>query len=459
MPAKFVIVDRNTPMLLPPDLRDWVNEDDLVHFVIEAVERLPLGAFKTNHRGSGHAQLPPHMMLALLIYCYSNGIFSSRKIERATYRDISVRYLTADTHPDHDTICKFRRENLSAISTAFVEILQLAREMGLLKLGKVSTDGTHIKASASMTQNVNYQRANELKVTLQQDIEALLKEAEGADRDDQDEQQLPAQIAHRQKLLSKMDEAIEGLKKRAEAQQEADQRAYEKKKAGREAKAKKTGKKVSGRGPKKPKEVEEIAQESKATHNLTDPDSRVMRKSKHAAYTQSINAQASVDADGSYLIVGQHLSQSSSDANELLPAYQSISKGLGTPTALIADAGYVNIEAIEELLDTNCEPYVSVSSEHAHNERHYDFRPNQPRPVKPISHPTLLQMREKLAHETGKAIYRLRSQTIETVFGIIKEVMGFRAFLLRGLEKMQGEWELVCLAYNCKRLHKIIQSG
>jgi transposase len=218
MPAKFVIVDRNTPMLLPPDLRDWVNEDDLVHFVIEAVERLPLETFKTNHRGSGHAQMPPHMMLALLIYCYSNGIFSSRKIERATYRDVSVRYLTADTHPDHDTICKFRRENFSAISTAFVEVLQLAREMGLLKLGKVSTDGTHIKSSAAMSHNIGYQRANELKTALQQDIQALLVQAEGADRSDQDEQQLPDLIARREKLLSKMNEAIEGLKQRAEAQ-------------------------------------------------------------------------------------------------------------------------------------------------------------------------------------------------------------------------------------------------
>jgi transposase len=346
MLAQFVIIDRDTRMLLPPDLRDWVNEGDLGHFVIEAVERLPLELFTVNHRGSGHAQKSPHMMLALLIYCYSNGIFSSRKIERATYRDISVRYLTADTHPDHDTICKFRRENLSAISVAFVDILQLAREMGLLKMGKVSIDGTHIKASSAMAKNVNYKRANELKETLQLDIEALLKEAESADLD---EQKLPAQIAYREKLVSKMDEAIEGLKKRAQAQQHADQSAYEKKIAKREAKAKMTGKKVSGREPMEPKEVEEIALESKATYNLTDPDSRVMRKSKHAAYTQSINAQASVDAQGSYLIVGQHFSQSSSDANELLRAYHSINPALGSPTELIADAGYVNIEAIEQL--------------------------------------------------------------------------------------------------------------
>jgi transposase len=459
MSAKFVTVDRNTPMLLPPDLRDWVDEGDLVHFVIEAVERLPLSGFRVNHRGSGDAQMPPHMMLALLVYCYSNGIFSSRKIERATYRDVAVRYLTGDTHPDHDTICKFRRENLSAISAAFVEILQLARAMGLLKLGKVSTDGTHIKASASMARNVNYQRANALKTLLQQDIDALLKQAESADQTDSDEQQLPVQIARRKKLLSEMDQAIEGLKQRARAQQQADQKAYEKKIAEREAKEKQTGKKISGKAPKKPKEVEEIAMESKATHNLTDPDSRVMRKSKYAAYTQSINAQASVDADGSFLIVGQHLSQNSGDSNELLPAYHAIRSECGSPSELIADAGYINSEAIEHLLNTDCEPYVSVHCENAHNERSYDYRPQTEAKTKHLRHPTLLAMREKLASDAGKAIYKLRSQTIETVFGIIKEVMGFRAFRLRGLEKMQGEWELVCLAYNCKRLHKMIRTG
>ena len=445
-------------MLLPPDMRDWVPEDDLVHFVIEAVERLPLETFVVNHSGSGSAQMPPHMMLALLIYCYSNGIFSSRKIERATHRDVAVRYLSGNTHPDHDTICKFRRENLSAISTAFVSILQLARGMGLLKVGKVSTDGTHIKANAAMSRNVNYQRANELKETLQKDIEGLLKEAESADQSNDDEQQLPASIARREKLLSEMDQAIEGLKQRAEAQQAADQRAYEKKVANREAKQESTGKKALGREPKKPQEVEEIAKESKATHNLTDPDSRVMRKSKHAAYTQSINAQASVDADGSYLILGQHISQCSNDSNELLPAYHAISPELGAPTKFIADAGYRNIEAIEELMRIGCDPYVSVSNEGAHNERSYEYRPESKKKPRAVTHPTLVQMQDKLATEEGKAVYKLRGQTVETVFGVIKEVMGFRTFLLRGLEKMKGEWELACLAYNCKRLHNIIQS-
>lgn len=389
-------------MLLPPDLRDWVPEDDMVHFVIEAVDRVGMDAFSLNERGSGSAQKPPHMMLALLIYCYSNGIFSSRKIERATYRDVAVRYLTGNTHPDHDTICKFRRENLQAISVAFVEILELARAVGVLKMGKVSTDGTHIKASASMSQNISYNRAVELKEQLQQDIESLLSQAEHADQGEEDAQGLPEQLDRRTKLLAKMDQAIEALKQRAQVQQAEEQ----------------------------------------------------------AAYTQSLNAGASVDAEGSFLVLGHHLSQAPGDSGELLKAYEAIPDALGSPSAMIADAGFMNADAFEQLEGLDCEVYVSVSSENDHHQRGYEYRqPGKIKPPRKLTKPALIEMRDKLKTEAGKAIYKLRSQTVETVFGIIKEVIGFRSFQLRGLEKMQGEWELVCLAYNCKRLHKILPNG
>ena len=456
--AKIETIDRDTPMLLAPDLRDWVPEDDMVHFVIEAVARVGLSAFKLNERGSGSAQKSPHMMLALLIYCYSNGIFSSRKIERATYRDVAVRYLTGNTHPDHDTICKFRRENLPAISVAFVEILQLAREVGVLKLGKVSTDGTQIKASAAMSRNIGYERALELQEQLRQDIDSLLSQAESADQSDEDEQRLPKELERRTKLLEKMDEAVAGLKKRAEQVQAKEQAKYEKKLAERERKARETGKKVSGKEPKAPtKDTEQIARESKGTYNLSDPDCCVMRKWKHVVYTQSLNAQASVDAEGSFLVVGNHLTQKSGDWDELVAAHEAISEELGKPSALIADAGYSNAEAFEQLEEQGCEVYVSVSSENDHNRRGYEFRPpDKLKAPKQLRNPRLLAMRDKLQTEAGKAIYKLRSQTVETVFGIIKEAIGFRSFRLRGMQKMQGEWELVCLAYNCKRLHTII---
>lgn len=252
MSARFVEVDRETPMLLPPDLRDWVAEDDLVHFVIEAVDRLPLNYFKVNEQGTGSRQFPPHMMLSLLIFSYANGVFSSRKIERATHRDVAVRFLTANTHPDHDTICKFRRENFEGVSKAFVSVLELAVEMKLLTFGKIALDGTHIKANASIDKNVTYKRACEIREQLQEDIEGLLKEAEAADQSDEDNQKLPKEIARRKKLASKMDQAIEELKQRAAKRDAKAQAEFEAKKAKRREQEK-AGKKPRGREPKPPR--------------------------------------------------------------------------------------------------------------------------------------------------------------------------------------------------------------
>lgn len=215
MAHRFQNTDRHTPLLLPPDLREWVAEDDLVHFIIQAVERLPLATFAVNHKGCGDAQYSPHTMLALLIYCYANGIFSSRRIERATYRDVAVRYLTADMHPDHDTICALRRNNFAAIAAAFVDVLELAQELKLLKLGTVSLDGTHIKASASKDKNVTYERAPQLRTQLRQDVNALLQQAETADQTTNDPQALPQEIARREKLWQKMDTPPAPASKRA----------------------------------------------------------------------------------------------------------------------------------------------------------------------------------------------------------------------------------------------------
>ena len=455
MPARFVSVDRDTPMLLPPDLRDWVPEDDLVHFVIEAVNRLPLKTFRVNHRGTGEKQFPPHTMLALLIFSYANGLFSSRRIERATHRDVAIRYLCAGTHPDHDTICKFRRENLEAFRESFVDVLELARELKLLKLGNVSLDGTHIKANASIDQNVSYQRAVEIRDQLRLDIDELLAQAESADAVEQDNQKLPENIARREKLASKMERAIEELEARARERQEKSDAKYEAKTAERREKEKKTGRKCTGREPKRP---EKKAEDSGEQCNLSDPDARIMRKNKRAGFTQSYNAQAAVDADGSQLIVGQHVTQSAGDYAELEKGVASIPGQLGKPEAVLADAGYVNGDAFERLQKEGVEIYCSVHREDAHNERHYDFRPRSAsgRAVKEPTDERLVAMRDKLRTEEGKALYGRRNHTVEPVFGIIKEAMGFRGFSLRGKAKVSGEWTLVCLAYNLRRLHGMI---
>lgn len=296
MSTRFVSVDRNQPLLLPVDLRDWVPEDDLVHFVIEAVDSLPRDRFQFNARGSGSAQYPPSMMLALLIYCYANGIFSSRRIERATHRDIAVRYLTGDTHPDHDTIAKFRRENFEVVSACFVRILELAREMKLLKVGTVSVDGTKLKASASKNRNVRYDRAGELVEQLNREVGDLMEQAEQTDRQDEaDGQRLPDEIARRNDLKMKLEAARRRIEARAKAKADAEQAEYERKIAEREERKGK----AKGRHIKKPDETPRDAEQE----NLTDPDSRLMRKSKRSGYEQAYNAQAAVDADGSQLVL------------------------------------------------------------------------------------------------------------------------------------------------------------
>jgi transposase len=444
-------------MLLPVDLRDWVAKDDIVHFIIEACNRLPLGHFKVNHRGTGARQYPPHMMLALLIYCYAHGIFSSRKIEKAARNLLPLRYLTGDTKPDHDTICAFRRENGPAFQAAFLKVLELAAELRVFKLGKISIDGTHIKAGASIDKNVTYERAKQLRELLRLEIEELERQAAEAEArgDEGDNDRLPEELARHRDLAEKMDAAMAELEERAKERDAQAQAEYEEKIAQREEKAKEAGRKPKGKTPKKP-EPEDPAKCDKQS-NLTDPDARIMRKNVRAGYTQSYNAQAAVDADGSQLIVGARISQSACDYGELEATVASVPQKLGQPTAVLSDAGFVNAEAFDRLQAKGIEVYCSVHRQDAHHERTHDFRPKKAteRPVKQVTDPRLVAMRDKLRTPEGKATYALRNQTVETVFGIIKEAIGFRGFSLRGLDNVRTEWDLVTLTYNIKRLFNL----
>ena len=451
MPARFKNIDRNTPLLLPPDLRDWVPEDDMVHFVIGAVDQLPLSSFKVNRRGTGSEQFPPGMMLALLIYCYANGTFSSRRIERATYRDVAVRYLCGNTHPDHSTICAFRTDNKEAIAEAFLHVLNLAREMGVLKVGTISVDGSLLDANASQYRNISYERARELEEKLQEDIEELLQKAEEADEEEEDDgQSLPEEISRRQKLLQKMQKAQCDLEEKARRRAEREQEAYQEKMAKWEERPK--GRK--GSKPKPPKQTPEPDDQV----NMTDPDSNIMRKNVRKEYRQSYNGQAAVDADGSQMVVATGVSSSSSDRDQLVPTVEEVSENVEKPEAVLADTGYCKVEALKKLQEEGIETYVSVGAEQNHTERTYEFRPQGKKgSSKRITDPVLLDMKEKLESEAGRRMYAKRKQTVEPVFGIIKNVMGFRQFLLRGLEKVRSEWRLVCLAYNVKRLFSLAQ--
>lgn len=422
----------------------------MVHFVLEAVEQVPIQHFKVNSHGGGSKQYHPHMMLALLIYSYANGVFGSRRIEAATYRDIAVRYLCADTHPDHDTICKFRRENFAAVSESFLRVLLLARELKLLKVGMISVDGTKIDANASQHRNVRYDRAGQLIEQLEQDIGELLEKAEAADNGEREEgQKLPEELARREKLKGELEQARERLENEAKAKAEREQADYERKVQARE---RRPGK-AKGKKPKPPDDTPPKDKQS----NLTDPDSALMRKNKGSGYRQSYNAQAAVSTDGSQLVVGNRISQSASDRNELVSNVASVPDELGQVTGVLADNGYANGAEVDELERKSIEVLVATSGGEA---RAYDFRPPKPLKDPPAnSQPWVKRMKQRTKSERGRKKYRLRQQTVEPVFGIIKEVLGFRRFLLRGLEKVEGEWELVCLAYNFKRLHRMMQAA
>lgn len=434
-------------MLLPVDLRDWVAGDDMAHFILEAVQLVDLTQFQTNVRGCGSAQFPPQMMLALLIYCYSHGIFGSRRIEAATHQHLSVRYVAGNTHPDHDTICKFRRENLEAIAACFLRVLELAKELGLLRVGAVAIDGTRLHAQASKHRNVGYARAGELIEQLQVDIADLLKKAEAADTSPQEKETLPKELTRRQTLLEKLTAARAALEQRARDRAQAQMPAYE---AKVEAQAqRRRGGRVAQPPSSTPGPQEQI--------NLTDPESRLMRKNCRAPYEQSYNAQAAVCADGSQLIVGVRVSQSASDKGQLEPTLAAIADVYGTPTCLLADNGFLNGEAISRIMERGIEVYCPCAAEAAVAQRRYDFRPPEQRSESPraVTDPQLQAMQEKLASAEGRAVYRRRQCSVEPTFGIIKHVLGFRQFLLRGHAKVSGEWQLVALAYNCKRLCRL----
>ena len=444
---KFVERDSSQAYLLPPDVREWVPADDLSHFVLEAVERVAMESFKVNERGTGSAQYHPRMMLALLIYCYAHRIFGSRRIERATYRDVGVRYVAANCHLDHDTICRFRRENFEAVGEAFLRVLLMARELKLLKVGTVSVDGTKMDANASKRNSIRRDRARALREQLRGEIEDLLGRAERADAEERlDSEGLPEGLRRREKLKAKLDRACAELDRRARSQAAKERLAYERKVAAgdqREGRAK--GAKIKP-PDKAPRAEEQI--------NLTDSDSALMRKNKRSEWRQAYNAQAVVDAEGSQLVLGSRVSSCASDRRELVADVDTIPKALGEAGRVLADNGYASGSEVARLEARGLEVLVAVGAED--RRRAHDFRPpGEGKAAKEPKAEWLKRMKEKMETEENRALYRLRKQTVEPVFGIVKEAMGFRRFLLRGLTKVEGEWALVTLAYNCKRLHRL----
>jgi hypothetical protein len=384
-------------------------------------------------------------MLALLVYSYANGIFSSRRIERATYRDVGVRFVAANLHPDHDTIAVFRRSNKAAVEAAFLQVLLLARETGLLRLGTVSIDGTKIDADASKIRSVRYDRIKSLRAKLAIDIASLMTQAEAADAEGCDPQALPQELARRETLKAKLDAACALLEAEAKAAADAARPAYEKKKAIYNAK-----KGRRGRPPKPPNEDPPADRQT----NLTDPDSALMRRSDAHEYRQAYNAQAVVCADGAQLVLATSLVATTADAPSFAATVLAMQNTIGLPKTVLADTGYASGPAVAALRARGIEPLVAIGQTQQH--RPYDFRPPpEPRTPQRIIEPWRIAMKAKLESDDAKTQYKKRKQTVEPVFGIIKSVMGFRRFRLRGLLNAATEWSLIALAYNCSRIVRL----
>jgi transposase len=450
MEPKFLEVDRETLYLLPPSVQDWLPEGHLARFVVEIVEQLDLRSLKASYAGRGSQPYNPAMLLALLFYGYSTGVFSSRKLERSTYDSVAFRFIAANRHPDHDTIATFRKRFLKELSGLFVQILMIARQMNMLKLGSVSLDGSKVKANASKHKALSYEYACKLETQLKSEVADLIKKAESADKADiPDGMNVTEELQRREQRLPGIAAAKAEIERRAAERHTLEQAAYEEKVAARAKKAEVTGKKPKGKKPKPPT----AGPAPKDQVNLTDEESRIMPVSG-GGFEQTYNAQAAVDTV-SKLIVAAHITQQSNDKLELEPTLKNLAalpKQLGTVTELLADSGYFSETNVNACVGKEITPYIAVDRQ-SHNQSPWE-RFKEPSPL-PDDADSVTRMKHRLKTKAGKAVYALRKVTSEPVFGIIKAVMGFRGFMLRGKESVSGEWNLACMAYNIKRLHSL----
>ena len=453
MKVTFSEVDRETLFLLPPSVQDWLPKGHLARFVVDIVEQLDFRFLKASYSGRGSQPYNPEMLVALLFYGYSTGVFSSRKLERSTYDSVAFRYISANSHPDHDTIASFRRRFLPELKGLFVKILMIAHEMEVLKLGTVSLDGTKVKANASKHKALSYEHANKLEAQIKEEVAELLKKADAADHADiPDGMSIPEELERRTDRLAAIAAAKAEIERRAAERHANEQAAYEQKVAELAKREQKTGKKPRGKKPKPPT----AGPITKDQVNLSDSESRIMPTSG-GGFEQAYNAQAGVDTK-TMLIVAAHVTQHANDKLEVVPALANIAalpKALGSVTQFIADCGYfseTNVAACEQKQMT---PYIAVDRQ-SHNQPLWD-RFREPPPL-PDDADAVTRMKHRLKTVAGKSVYAARKRTIEPVFGIIKSAMGFRSFLLRGFEAVQGEWDLVCMAWNIKRLHVLAKA-
>ena len=452
MTRKFRTADYEATLKLTVTLREALPPNHLARFVVDVIAQLDLSHIYARYAPVGGEAVAPEILLGLLFYGYATGMFSSRKIEKATHESLPFRFVAGGWHPDHDTIAHFRKTFLPELQELFVQIVLLAQVARVLKLGNISLDGSKLHADASKSQAVSYKRLVELEAHLRQEVSELLTLGEQADQGDLS---LPAEliledeIALRQERLENLAKAKAVLEARAQERYAMEQAAYDAKLREREEKARKTKRKPRGRKPKPP----QPGPQDKDQYNFTDPDSRIMKNSTDDGFDQHYNVQVATD-QASLLIVASSLSNHPNDKREAEPTLAALSPQLGKPQAAALDNGFFSPATIEACEKRDIEPYIATGREAHHRSwrSFFDQRPEPPSADASVK----VKMAYKLQTAIGQVIYRLRKCTVEPVIGIIKEVLGFRQFSLRGLPAAAGEWCLVCLAFNLKRLHVLL---
>ena len=422
-------------MLLPASLQDWLPKGHLAYFISDTVEALDLKAFYARYEGGGSRNQPfhPAMMVKLLVYGYATGVFSSRKMERQLHENLAFRMLGAGNFPKHRTIRDFRALHLKELADLFVQVVKLAQEMGLVKLGTVAIDGTKIKANASRHKAMSYERMQQAEAELKAQMDALLERAKTADAAEADEPEvdIPAEIQRREDRLKAITEARTRLEQRQrDADIERGRSPDDKCKPHDE-----DGNATGGRYKREFGVPEPTAQD-----NFTDPDSRIMKRAG-GGFDASYNAQTAVD-EQAHIIVAAELGNNAADVGQLVPMIKAVKANTGhTPKQTLADAGYRSEANFEALADSGTELVVAMGRE---GKRCAE--------IDPAKNPHTAAMAAKLQTDAGKAAYRKRKWIAEPPNGWIKSVLGFRQFSLRGLHRVQAEFKLVCLALNLRRM-------
>jgi len=414
-------------LLLPPSLREWLPEDHLAFFVSDLIDQLDLSAITSVYEDEDRGYPPYHpvMLTKVLVYAYCVGVFSSRRIQRRLVEDVAFRVLAAGNEPDFRTIADFRKRHLTALRGFFEQVLHLARELGAPRVGRVALDSSKIKANASKHKAMSYGRMREKQRQLREEVNALLAQAEAADAAEDAEygpdhrgDELPAELQRRESRLKRIRDAKRALEARAKAEAAA---------AG--------------------KPVEAAKPDPKAQYNFTDPESRIMKGPD--GFVQAYNVQVAVD--DLQLIVGQAVTQETNDKKQLMPMITTIAQQSGTtPDQVLADAGYCSDESLTAIADTTIDAYISTRKQ-KHGERPGPC----PRGPLPKAATMVDRMSRKLHTKTGAAVYAARKGIVEPVIGQIKQARGFRQFLLRGVEKVQAEWSLVCTTHNILKLYRL----